>query len=769
MVRKKAESLPFTFFHGILGLIFLNLILFGDILLNGRERVLSSPRADLYLHFVAWRQFAFDQLRQGHLPLWNPHYLCGAPFLGNFESALLYPPNWLYLILPLGLAINLGIVLHVFLAGLFTYLWASKRGLYPLAAFVAGTVFMWGGPYFLHVFAGHLPNLCAMAWAPLLFLIADDLLEKTALGTTLIGIFAVSMQILAGHPQYVYFTALIFGAYLLLNLPGKKAKGKILAGVFAIYAGAALVTAAQLWTGVQALLECGRNIPLDYHAAASFSFPPENLITTILPEFFGNLNDSPYWGRWFLWEVSFFIGITAFWLALIAVTHQERKKIFPILFTGIIAWIFSLGAFTPLYRVFYQFIPGINELRGISKFGFLFGLILAVLAGHGLDGLIKRAEKPDRLKSLLWVAGSLMGTVGTLIFISIPKGLQGGWGRWFSSLVWLKQTFQSWDPVQQRDYLEKSGLHASYSLWVGGGTCFLLALFVHLLEKSRRWIYAIAALSVIELFIFARSNRPTFEMAALQKKFSEIQKLYQQDPGEYRVYGTASASLATGGHDIWEDEPMVLGRYGRFVCYSQGLSENQLFSVLPIFQRFHPIFRMMRLKYRVFSDREPVQWKAFPFKPLPRMLLVDQWEVVPDGQKILPALFDPKFDPTRKVYLEQDPGLAPSSGPDGFVHWKDLSTDETVIDVETPKDCLLFITDNFSSGWRVEGLSQLGLSQRAVIPANYFLTAIPLKAGKHQFVLGYRPMAFSLGKWVSILSTLLYVGILWATLRRKIT
>src|SRR5579863_5350243 len=115
---------------GIFGYCFLNLFLFGDILWKGGDLVLSSSQADLFLHFVAWRQFAFDQLRHGHLTLWNPYYLCGAPFLGNFESGLLYPPNLIYLILPLGLAINTGIILHVFFAGFFTYLWANYRGLH---------------------------------------------------------------------------------------------------------------------------------------------------------------------------------------------------------------------------------------------------------------------------------------------------------------------------------------------------------------------------------------------------------------------------------------------------------------------------------------------------------------------------------------------------------------------------------------------------------------------------------------------------------------
>ena len=93
--------------------------MFGDVLLDGGSRVLSHPRTDLRTQFVYWRDFGFGELRQGNLALWNPHIFSGAPFFGGFQSALLYPLNGVYLLLPLPQAINVGIALHVFLAGLF--------------------------------------------------------------------------------------------------------------------------------------------------------------------------------------------------------------------------------------------------------------------------------------------------------------------------------------------------------------------------------------------------------------------------------------------------------------------------------------------------------------------------------------------------------------------------------------------------------------------------------------------------------------------------
>ena len=148
--------------------------MFGDVLFTSRPVVLSDSGGDLASQFIYWRVFTAEQLRQGHLPLWNPYVFCGMPYLGWAQTAVLYPTNWLDLLLPLPRSINLGIALHVFLAGLFTYLWGLRRGLHPIAAVVAGALFMFSGSYFLHVYAGHLSLLYAIAWTPLVFASVDE-------------------------------------------------------------------------------------------------------------------------------------------------------------------------------------------------------------------------------------------------------------------------------------------------------------------------------------------------------------------------------------------------------------------------------------------------------------------------------------------------------------------------------------------------------------------------------------------------------------------
>src|ERR1700751_5704475 len=98
------------------GLGMLTLLMFADVLFGSGERILSNAQGDLASQFVHWRKFGFGELSRGNLVLWNPQIFSGATFFGGFQSALLYPPNWIFLVLPLGVAINWSIALHVFAA-----------------------------------------------------------------------------------------------------------------------------------------------------------------------------------------------------------------------------------------------------------------------------------------------------------------------------------------------------------------------------------------------------------------------------------------------------------------------------------------------------------------------------------------------------------------------------------------------------------------------------------------------------------------------------
>src|SRR5215467_10638127 len=363
---------------GVLALLVLGML--GDTLIGGNPPVLGVPGTDLGQQFLPWRYFGFSELARGNLALWNPYIYAGAPFFGGMQSALLYPVNWLHLVLPLPLASNWTTAIDLWLLGAFVYLWALHRGVRPFSGGVAGALVMFGAPCFLRVYAGHSTALAAMPWAALLFLAIDGWLESRRPGWCLVGALAVAMQILAGHPQYVYLTALAAACYSLARLAEAR-EGRLgaAAGLLSFHAGGALLAALQLVAGMQATAETVRGQALPLFFAGSFSFPPENLVTLVAPGFFGDTFGLPYWGRWYLWEASAFMGICGLALAVCGAAGKLPGKTALIL-TAAVCALLALGQYTPLYRVLYEWLPFFDRFRGTAKFVFPAALMLAMLA-----------------------------------------------------------------------------------------------------------------------------------------------------------------------------------------------------------------------------------------------------------------------------------------------------------------------------------------------------------------------------------------------------
>ena len=73
-----------------------------------RSQVANPPPArwdalvwDGIAQYYPWRFFAAESIRDGVLPLWNPHQFCGTPLLANGQSAVLYPLNAVFWVLRL--------------------------------------------------------------------------------------------------------------------------------------------------------------------------------------------------------------------------------------------------------------------------------------------------------------------------------------------------------------------------------------------------------------------------------------------------------------------------------------------------------------------------------------------------------------------------------------------------------------------------------------------------------------------------------------------
>src|SRR6185312_2697852 len=140
------------------------------------------------------------------------------------------------------------------------------------------------------------------------------------------------------------------------------------------------------------------------------AFPPENFVTLLAPNFFGEM--AKYWGRWYLWETSLFIGVVALALVVYAIIHCERKTTLPAIIVILVSLLLALGLYTPLFGFLYNWVPGFDRFRSISKFIFLASLFLILLAATGLDQLFREKKVRTGFVAAVFAAAIILGIVG---------------------------------------------------------------------------------------------------------------------------------------------------------------------------------------------------------------------------------------------------------------------------------------------------------------------------------------------------------------------
>jgi hypothetical protein len=78
------------------------------------------------------------------LPFWNPHSFCGMPFASNGQTAIFYPPNILYWLLPIRPAMLGDAFLHGVLLGCGGYMLGRALQLQRTSSIVLALCLMLG-------------------------------------------------------------------------------------------------------------------------------------------------------------------------------------------------------------------------------------------------------------------------------------------------------------------------------------------------------------------------------------------------------------------------------------------------------------------------------------------------------------------------------------------------------------------------------------------------------------------------------------------------
>jgi hypothetical protein len=178
----------------------------------------TPQHRDIPSFFVPMRTWTASTLASGDVPWLNPHNGIGEPWFANPETGVLYPPTWLYVVLPRATALALEVGLHLAWLSLGVGLLAAKWGSGPTGRRVAEVAAWSAGPVLSAV--GVLNNLDTLSWLPWMVLAGG---RKDGLGGPAVAL-TVALGWLSGEPQ-------LWAIGVILILLAGRCRTRVLAGV----------------------------------------------------------------------------------------------------------------------------------------------------------------------------------------------------------------------------------------------------------------------------------------------------------------------------------------------------------------------------------------------------------------------------------------------------------------------------------------------------------------------------------------------------------
>ncbi len=380
--------------------------------------------SDQYIAGYSFREFGAQVLRAtGGFALWNPYLFGGMPYVGAMHGDIFYPTAWMRMVMPTDVAMTWGMILHYMLGGFATYVFLRALGLRFFGALVGAMAYMlsgWNGSY---VSPGHDGKIFVGAMLPLAMLcvlraVRDG--RKWAWGALSI---VVGLAMLSPHPQLTQYLLMgtgAFGLFVAFGIDGKPDRATAIRrlGLALGAVGLGLAISAIQYLPVMEFTPFSpRAGGRGYDFATSFSFPPVELINTLIPEFTGGLEQ--YWGPNFIHHHNEYIG-AAVWLLAIAAFRSGMRTRAVIFWAGVVALftLWALGGNTPFYLLVYNLVPGSKFFRAPSTVFFMATFAMAILAGYGAQGLLVR---PVSRRFLLAAGGTI-----TLVFLLGVSGAMTG-------------------------------------------------------------------------------------------------------------------------------------------------------------------------------------------------------------------------------------------------------------------------------------------------------------------------------------------------------
>lgn len=665
----------------------------------------------------------------------------------------------------------------------------------------------------LFLLIGHVTKLTALCFIPLIFLMILKFRGKIKILDFAILVIALQLSIQGWHVQIIFYTLLAVAVYyiynfirLLLNKDKEEVKQlfRSAATVAGAYLIAVLIQADNLTQiyeynpystrGSKSIVESAAGAQKQsesefYQYATNWSFSPGEVLTFIIPSYYGFGNSkykgpltnnqevevNTYFGQMPFVDVAMYMGVIVFFLALFSL-YANRKNPF-VQFLGILslfALLVSFGrTFPAVYDLMFYYFPFFDKFRIPSMILVLVQLSFPILAAMGLKKILDLKKEPDKkLSAILKYSFYSFAAVFVLsILLSSPLK------EWFAGRVndYAAGIQQSNRQLAQQytalsEYIAE--MFAGDVMFAFGALTITFGIiygFIRAKISADLAVIAVILVSFIDLVRIGGRGAKMEEAGNFEAQLAkpDYVAVIQNDAGDqpFRMFNLKQdGSLGSVNQNSNFNASFLLQD---FYGYSSIKPRSYQDYVDVVGLANFTLWRMMNVKY-IITER-PVESpdlmlikqtaQSFIYKnvnALPRAFFVDSVETG-DPMRILNMVKNNEFDPRSKAFVDEKNFNTDAPDSTAFVKFDYYKDEKIGITAKATGNNFLFLGDTYyPKGWK----AYIDGNETPIYRVNHGFRGIVVPEGTHKIEFIYLPDSWVISKYLAlILSGLTVIGL----------
>ncbi len=657
---------------------------------------------DTIMQNFPFGQFFAEGFSQFKLRLWCPHIFSGFPLFAEGQAGPLYPlfaP--LLLLAPFWVIYKYSIALHSLLAGVFMLIFLRQMKLKSPSCLFGAVAFAFSGFFVAQV--SHTNIIRGYCYLPAILAAIEAVRRRGMRRWWLIPVLFGTF-LLGTHPYVAIYVVLAMALWLLFALferhpsPNAVLRVRWLAVIGGLVVGLGLA-ACQLLPSAELLWLSTRGEDVNMGFLTAGSLPLRNLLTFLLPNFFGTPATNCYWGPGEIGlfaEFCGYVGVLTLVLAGVAVFFSRSKWLLYFVLLLAAGLLLAFGSQTPLYAVVGK-VPILNATRTPARFIYLVVFALSALSAYGVEYLLSiSADKSKRRWPNAFVLVLIVACSVIVYHVAAPnlKAVELERAQRTSSRQLISQ--------ESRASFEHYGQALAGDLWrfalVAVLSVVLLLGIINLPRMGRYVAFGLPVLLFVDLLWFGYDFNPVATTKVYTRP-RNITKLPQTDPDMFRTlrwqvneiwrpkvhldegqrradpftpgwanhlerYRDCTAShvpntnMVHGIDSVDGYTSFTLSRYNRLLGAPGKCA-------LPRFEPSAGLMSLLNVKYvissqvidydrltPVFTEADLYLYQYADF--LPRFFLVDKAIVLPTEEDVVAAVADRSFWPLSGVLLDAD-------------------------------------------------------------------------------------------------------------------